>query len=268
MGTDLLNIAELAILEESRQAKVVAAVADVVEPLAGGLLSFTGPGSYSNQAVGLGMSGVVSGPEIDQLCHFYESRGFQPQIELCPYAHESLIRGLALRNFVIKDFETVLARDMIIPIEAQVPAEIKIDQVNPSDDAQVETLFEMVVDGFGVANRDIFRKHARKALHYPNTFAYIASIEGNPAAGGSCELSAPCGALYGMTTLERFRNRGLQRALMIARLAAAQQSGCKYVTIGSKPDSPTGRNALRLGFQVAYTKVILIRPAPGLLASP
>jgi GNAT superfamily N-acetyltransferase len=264
----LLNISELAVLEESRQARAVAAVADIVEPLAGGLLSFSGPGSYSNQAVGLGMTGPVTGPELDQLIHFYESRGFQPQIELCPYAHESLIRGLAIRNFVIKDFETVLARDMTIPLEAKIPAEIQINRVNPSDDAQVETLLQIVADGFTIANRDIFRDHARKALDYPNTFAYIASIDGIVAAGGSCELTAPCGALFGMTTLEKFRNRGLQRALMIARLNAAQQSGCKYLTIGSKPDSATGRNALRLGFQVAYTKAILIRPAPGLLASP
>jgi hypothetical protein len=262
-----LNISELAALEEFRQAKVVAAVADTVEPLAGGLLSFTGPGSYSNQAVGLGMTGPVTGPELDHLCHFYESRGFVPQIEVCPYAHESLIRGLALRNFVIRDFETVLARDMSIPLDAQI-AEIQVTQVNPHDEAQVEALLTIVADGFTVANREIFRAHARKALHYPNTFAYLASINGIPAAGGSCELSAPCGALFGATTLEKFRNRGLQRALMIARLNAAQQSNCKYVTIGSKPDSPTGRNALRLGFQVAYTKAILIRPAPGLLASP
>src|SRR5215208_4510771 len=263
-----LNIAELAVLEESRQAKAVAAVADLVEPLAGGLLSFTGPGSYSNQAVGLGMTGPVAGPELDHLCHFYESRGFQPQIELCPYAHESLIRGLSIRNFVIKDFETVLARDMTIPLDTQMPAEIQINQVNPADDARVETLGQILADGFAVPNREMFQKHLRKFLVYPNSASYIASIEGAPAAAGSCELSAPCGALFGMTTLEKFRNRGLQRALMIARLAAAQQSNCKYVTIGSKPDSPTGRNALRLGFQVAYTKAILIRPAPGLLASP
>src|SRR3954470_22859817 len=154
MGTELLNISELAVLEESRQAKVVAAVADTVEPLAGGLLSFTGPGSYSNQAVNLGMTGPVAGPELDHLCHFYESRGFQPQIELCPHAHESLIRGLAIRNFVIKDFETVLARDMTVPIDAQI-AEVQVAQVDPKDDAQVETLLTIVADGFTVANREI-----------------------------------------------------------------------------------------------------------------
>ena len=264
----MLNIAELAVLEESRQAKVVAAVADLVEPLAGGLLSFTGPGSYSNQAVSLGMSGPVSGPELDYLCTFYESRGFQPQIELCPYAHESLIRGLAVRNFVIKDFETVLARDMSIPVDAEIPADIQIVQVNPADEDQVEAFVKIVADGFSVTISEVFRAHARKALQYPNTFAYVALIDGAWGAGASCELSAPCGALFGASTLENFRKRGLQRALMITRLNAARQSACKYVTIGSKPDSPTGRNALRLGFQVAYTKAILIRPGPGLLASP
>jgi len=263
-----LNIAELALLEESRQARAVAAIASVTEPLAGGLLCFEGPGAHCNQAVALGMSGPVSGPDLDHLCHFYEARGFQPQIELCPYAHESLVRGLALRNFVIKDFETVLARDMGLPPPPPLDPQIQITQLNPDDETQLETFLKIVVDGFGVPSIDSFRKLARKALHYPNTFAYLASIDGIPAAGGSCELSAPCGALFGMTTVEKFRNRGLQRALMITRLNAAQQSNCKYVTIGSKPDSPTGRNALRLGFQVAYTKAILIRPAPGLLASP
>ncbi len=264
----LLNIAQLALLEESRQSRAVAAYADISESLAGGLICFAGPGAHCNQGVALGMSGPVTGPEIDHLIHFYESRGFQPQLELCPYAHHSLIEGLAVRNFVIKDFETVLARDMTIPLDAQIPPDITVTRLNPDDEAQIETFLKIVVDGFGVPNVETFRRMVKKAFHYPNTFAYLASIDGTPAAGGSCELCAPCGALFGTTTLEKFRNRGLQRALMIARLTAAQQSNCKYVTIGSKPDSPTGRNALRLGFQVAYTKAILIRPAPGLLASP
>ena len=263
-----LDIAALALAEESRQARAVAAYADISEPLAGGLICFAGPGAHCNQGIALGMSGPVTGPEIEHFIHFYESRGFQPQIELCPYAHESLISGLAVRNFVIKGFETVLARDMSIPLDAKIPPDITVTQLNADDEAQLETFLKIVIDGFGVPNTESFGRMVKKAFHYPNTFAYFASVDGIPAAGGSCELCAPCGALFGMTTLEAFRKRGLQRALMIARLAAAQQSRCKYVTIGSKPDSPTGRNAMRLGFQVAYTKAILIRPGPGLLASP
>src|SRR5882762_9022609 len=86
-----LDILELATLEELRQSRAVAAIADISEPLAGGLLCFAGPGAHCNQAVALGMSGPVTGPQIDHFIHFYESRGFQPQLELCPFAHESLI---------------------------------------------------------------------------------------------------------------------------------------------------------------------------------
>jgi hypothetical protein len=43
--------------------------------------------------------------------------------------------------------------------------------------------------------------------------------------------------------------------------------GCILATISSRPGIPTERNALRLGFTMAYTKVILVRPGPGLAAS-
>jgi hypothetical protein len=55
---------------------------------------------------------------------------------------------------------------------------------------------------------------------------------------------------------------------MIARLRAAQDAGCRYASIHSRPDVATGRNALRLGFQVAFTKAIVTRPGPGLAPSP
>jgi hypothetical protein len=263
-----LDIPTLALAEESRQAKAVAAVAEIVEPLAGGLLCFSGPGAYCNQAVGLAMTAPITGPEIDHLVHFYESRGFEPKLELCPYAHQSLIDGLALRGFTLKEFETVLARDMTTPPPADIPPKIQMTQVDPHNEEQVETYLTLVLEGFSLATSPVFRELFRKALAYPNTLAYIASIDGASAAGGSCELTKPCGALFGAATLEKFRNRGLQRALMITRLAAAHKAGLDFVTIGSKPASSTGRNAIRLGFQVAYTKAIMTRPAPGLLASP
>src|SRR5947207_2128122 len=187
-STEPLNILELAQLEESRQSCAVAAIADISEPLAGGTLCFDGPGSHCNQAVNLAMSGPITGPEIDHFISFYQSRGFQPQLELCPFAHDSLIEGLALRGFVIKGFETVLARDMSLAPPQQSFPDITISQLNPDDENQVETFLKIVVDGFGVPSIDSFRKLAIKALRYPNTFAYLASIDGTPAAGGSCEV--------------------------------------------------------------------------------
>ena len=64
MPAPLLNISQLAILEESRQARAVAAYADISEPLAGGLICFAGPGAHCNQGVALGMSEIKTGTQL------------------------------------------------------------------------------------------------------------------------------------------------------------------------------------------------------------
>jgi len=73
--------------------------------------------------------------------------------------------------------------------------------------------------------------------------------------------------LFGAATLAPYRRRGCQRALMIARLRAAIDAGCRYASVHSEPHIGTARNALRLGFQILYTKVTLVRPGKGLLPS-
>ena len=55
---------------------------------------------------------------------------------------------------------------------------------------------------------------------------------------------------------------------MIERLAALTLAGCRYACVHSEPQVATGRNAMRLGFQVAYTKAIMVRPRLGLVPSP
>src|SRR4051812_1780931 len=93
--SNVLDIAEVARLEELRQALGVATIADLSEPIAGGLMCFSGIGSRANQAMGLGMNGPIDVAEIDRLIGFYEGRGVEPRIEVCPLADESLVRGLA-----------------------------------------------------------------------------------------------------------------------------------------------------------------------------
>ena len=60
----------------------------------------------------------------------------------------------------------------------------------------------------------------------------------------------------------------VQAALIARRLEHARDQGCELVTIGSRPGIATERNAARLGFYVAYTKVIMAMPGEGLTSSP
>src|SRR5687768_14553280 len=183
-----LDIAEIATLEEPRQARAVAAYADLSQPIAGGMMCFGGPQSHANQAVGLGMNAPVTDADFDHLIAFYESRGHEPRVDVCPFSHDSLIQGLSARKFVVKEFETVLARDMRLEIPT-TPPQIVMKKVDPADDQQIRQLIKIVVEGFAIPVADSFERMVRRALTYPNTFAFIASIDDHPAGAGSCDVT-------------------------------------------------------------------------------
>jgi len=264
------DFAGIARMEEARQVRGIAAVADVSEEIAGGSMCFAGAGSWANQATGLGMSGPVDAAQSDRLIDFYQSRGVEPRIEVCPHAHESLIRGLADRSFVVREFKNVLVRDLRVPLPdlSQAAATIEITRLDPADERQVQQYVAIKVAGFEVTETEIFARLARRSLAAGQVVGMLASIGGKHVAVGSIEATPPCAGMFGMTTLKEFRRRGCQQALMIVRLRVAADNGCRFVTIQSEPHIGTGRNALRLGFQVAYTKVTLVRPGAGLIPSP
>ena len=265
----MFDAAEIARLEESRQSRGVASVADLAEPIAGGFMCFAGPGSWANQAMGLGMSGPVADADIDRLIDFYASRGVEPRIELCPHADPSLVRGLADRSFVIREFKNVLVRDLSLPLPA-MPDGIRVTRVDPTDERQIARYSQIRAEGFGETNAPTAARLDRRSLAGGRVAGWLASIDGedHAIASGAVAIDPPVAGLFGMTTLPPFRRRGCQRAMMIARLRAAADAGCRFATIHSEPHIGTGRNALRLGFTVVYTKVTLVRPGEGLLPSP
>ena len=76
-----------------------------------------------------------------------------------------------------------------------------------------------------------------------------------PSAAG------PVAHLYIASTLPDCRGRGVQQALLRARLAAAHEAGCVYAFVTARPANVSARNAERAGLRLAYTKVTFARPA-------
>ena len=66
-------------------------------------------------------------------------------------------------------------------------------------------------------------------------------------------------ALCGAGTLAEYRGRGLQTALLRARMAAATKAGCEYAVVVTQGGTTSQRNAERLGFRVADSKVTVIK---------
>ncbi|MCY1054655.1 GNAT family N-acetyltransferase [Nannocystis sp. SCPEA4] len=266
---------DIAVLEERRQAECTVLAAETSEPIAGGFMSASGVGSWTNQACGLGLAGPVDGAELDRLIAFYAGRGIEPKLEVCAFADESLLAGLAARGFVLREFEAVLARPLA-PEEAFAPVHgwpqgITFARVHPSDAAQVEAYIDASTCGFrpeGAPVPEELAASVRRMLAQPRTEAFLA-LDGEVAVGGgSLDAGEGVAALLGTSVRPSHRGRGVQQALIALRLRAAQGRGCKVVCIHSRPGIPTERNAARLGFALVYHKVVLVRPGPGLVPSP
>jgi len=65
--------------------------------------------------------------------------------------------------------------------------------------------------------------------------------------------------LTGAATLPAFRRRCLQTALTLHRLAEARAAGCDLAVGTPAPGSKSQENAQRRGFDVLYSRAILVK---------
>ncbi|QDU45964.1 Acetyltransferase (GNAT) family protein [Symmachiella dynata] len=272
-----MNYREIAILEETRQAEGTAEIASESEHIAGGWMAFAGMGSWANQACGIGMAGPVSDDDLDRLVDFYVQRGVEPRLEVCPFVDETLITGLAKRGFELREFENVMFRtvaaddDLRSLLEHGWPPGLELVPVDAHDEGQTRTFIDVATSGFRPAGEpvsDIFFQVSHNTVAHPRSSHYLALIDGVPAGGGGMETTAAVACLFGTSVLPEFQRRGIQAALIARRLERARELGCPLVTIHTRPGIATERNARRLGFEMAYTKLIMAMPGEGLAVSP
>jgi ribosomal protein S18 acetylase RimI-like enzyme len=65
--------------------------------------------------------------------------------------------------------------------------------------------------------------------------------------------------MAGAATAPAHRRRGIQSALLSARLTDAKEMGCDVAVITVQPGSRSQQNAQRQGFDLLYTRAILVK---------
>jgi GNAT superfamily N-acetyltransferase len=264
------SLLDIAKLEEARLATVAREMADDFLPIAGGIAARGVPGVWINQVFGAGMQGSIEPDELAPLIDWYASKGIEPRVELCPYADPSFTKALAQLNFTPRDFDNVFFRELTPDAHFDpphpAPAELRIQHVDPREAALVRAYSKAVMPQFiaGVPPREEDYEFSDRAVRHPRTIALAAFFGQDLVGGGAMEIHGEVATLWGLAIVPEYRRRGIQQALIAERLRIARDRGASIATIGSRPGHITERNVRRMGFQVAYTKVILTRPGPGL----
>jgi GNAT superfamily N-acetyltransferase len=235
--------------------------AGAVASVGGGYAIYCGANSPVTQAVGLGLNGAVGKEEFDQLEEFYFSRREPVRVETCPMADGSLIGHYGERGYHVSEFSNVMVR----PVEKSAAADLAAGiEIQKAADGEIDLWTLTVSQGF--------------AEHYPvtqellgimrmfaegkNTECYFARVEGKIAGGATVALRGRIAGLFGASTLPQFRNRGVQTALLHARMQRAAECGCELAMSIALPGSASQRNITRQGFQTLYTRVKFEREVP------
>jgi GNAT superfamily N-acetyltransferase len=263
---ELARRVERAEIEFCSLATMLAAPQGATLERGGGLAVYGSPGAPVNKVLGLGLGVPVTDDDLDAVEQFYWERACPVQVELCPLASPDLAPRLTKRGYVLQGFENELAR--LAPTEVVEPpfaADITVEA-----GAAEQPWLQIVSQGFAVPDRELPDGRAvpsdaaaaigdvMRQFFHPEIVRYIAHVDGRSAAAALSFTRHGVLGIFGTATLPEFRRRGLQAAI-VARALNAARGTADLVIATTEPGSVSQRTFERLGFQVIYTRAILVK---------
>ena len=233
----------------------------------GGLAVYGAPGSPVNKVLGLGLGVEVTDDDLDAVEQFYAERGCPVQIELCPLASPDLAPRLTKRGYVLQAFENELAR--LAPIRACASrrlapiSPLKREQTNSLGCRPSPKVLRRPIGSCQAAvpvPRDAVAAigDVMRQFFHPEIVRYIAHVDGQAAAAALSFVKDGVLCIAGTATRPAFRRRGLQSAI-VARALNDGRHRADLVIATTEPGSISQRTFERLGFQVIYTRAILVK---------
>lgn len=237
---------------------------EFAEEIAGGAACFAGPNSPLNKVVGVGFAGAPSAAQWEAVEKAYAEVGTPVQVEVAHLADPRIAADLTARGYRLTAFENVLGMRPRNPGSAPQSVQVRRDDENGFD-----TWLDIVVDGFAHPDGNDLPAHeefpravlaaAIRDLATDNTHRYLAYRAGEPAGGAGLRIADGIAALSGAATLLAHRRKGVQTALLSARLSAAADAGCDLAVVTTEPGSKSQRNCQSQGFALLYTRAVLVK---------
>ncbi len=220
----------------------------------GGGIAIATPLPYINSTYGVGIDNDLSLADLQQLEGFFDTQNLSPQIEVSPFTRLDVMALLGQQGYYPSKFKTAYY--------------CVLDHIDLSDsDIRVVPINENQRELWVKTSRDIDRlddKDPLTQLTYANTYrehtiCFLAMIDGEAVGASALSIRDNSAILYFTSTREAYRKRGVQMAMVQARLAYAQSQGCDVAFTTTIPGNNSMRNVMRAGFHVAYTQMSMTK---------
>jgi GNAT superfamily N-acetyltransferase len=235
-------------------------------PFGDGAGIFAGPDSPTNKIIGAGFDALLDAAALADLEARFAARGARLQAEISALALPEVHAQLAARGYVPSGFENVLGHPLG-ESRGPLPEGVQIEPLPPAEIAALAEVFVAAfaspdtggVGGDAVPPSDEIRRWFEITMSVDGFRGYVARVDGAVAGGASLRIDGTIAQFCGAGTLPRFRRRGVQTALLRARVADAARAGCAAGVIVTQPGSKSQQNAQREGFALLYARQLLVK---------
>lgn len=241
--------------------------------IAGGTAAVTLPelGQKLNNVVGFA-AGSVKESDLQTLEQLYTNIGLPTVIDLCPFADATTLKLLASRGYglfrylntyvhSLRDLSSLNTTRNTSPNGQSGPSVVISNVREHEHDLFIQRSVEGFVD-IGRGDK-VLETLAAIAVKRADTLLYFARVDDEIAATAAMALMETerglIAYMYRDSTIPTHRRKGLQAALYHARLLDAKKKGCQMAVVVTQTGNPSGINAERLGFRVAYTRTLMRR---------
>ena len=208
-----------------------------------------------NRVLGLGLASPATERDLDEAsARFTQTGARRFMVQVAPNAGPpELMSWLEARGFYRHNHWIRLARDLA------------------GDDAEAST--DLLIAPIGREHAAEVGRMGAEAFGYPAELAaftsclvdrtdwtFFGAFDGETLAGVSAVHIQGAAAWFGFAaTKKELRGRGVQSALIAARLEAARRAGCRWACVETAADTPekpnpSTHNLRRLGFTDAYER--------------
>jgi GNAT superfamily N-acetyltransferase len=214
---------------------------------------FDGIDSPCTQSFGLGLFAELNEATLNAIEKFLLDHEAPVMHEVSPFAGVAALDLLCRRGYRPIEMSSVVYRSVAPPAPTH-NGEVTL-RIIGADEAELWS--ETSARGWAHDHPELKQfllEFGMISTAREQTVSFVAEVDGKPGAAGVLCLHEGVAVFAGSATVPELRRRGLQSALLEARMNHAFEHGCDLAMMAAMPGSDSQRNAERKGFQIAYTR--------------
>jgi hypothetical protein len=207
-----------------------------------------------NHVSGYGTFAPATQRSIDAMLRHYDALERRVRVEMLSPVVSRADRALLARNG-FRDTHTLFqchVRTSSRPPRARSVAGLEVARARPADASRYARLATKGFGGGGPISEVFERGWIRQIRKDRRVGAFIGSLNGRPAATGVIVMRPRIAGFYSGSVLRHYRGRGVQNAMIAARLAHGWARGVRTFYSWTDPESASAHNLRDEGFRTRF----------------